>query len=299
MSLSAAHLKRLRSLHTPKGRREHGCFLIEGEKLVAEALNVRAWSSENPSLALAELGRGTAGPGEPGTTSATGSGVVELLGVEAQQAGLTAQALAAGLPAEVATPTPISAKDAERLSDTRTPQGCFAVVRDRVPASGEAIGRLTRGLSSNTTTTTTVLALDGVQDPGNAGALIRVAAAFGVDLVLAGPGTADPVQPKLVRAATGAWFRVTVARSADLATDLTGLAQQGFAVLGASPEGESVWDADAPARRVLVLGSEGGGFSEAVEAVIGQRVGVPIAAGVESLNVAVAAGVVLGAWSRG
>ena len=60
-----------------------------------------------------------------------------------------------------------------------------------------------------------------------------------------------------------------------------------------------MWDADAPARRVLVLGSEGGGFSEAVEAVIGQRVGVPIAAGVESLNVAVAAGVVLGAWSRG
>ena len=303
MSLSVAHLKRLRSLQTSKGRREHGCFLIEGEKLVREALSVRRRTG------LAALGTTWSDAGSGGGSSEAGSlqdgsgqtGVVELLGLESQVSELARLGSEAGLPAEVATPTPITAKDAERLSDTRTPQGCFAVMRDRVPASGVAIAELLGGLAGESPTagrTTTVLALDGVQDPGNAGALIRVAAAFGVDLVLAGPGTADPVQPKVVRTATGAWFRVPMARSADLAADLSGLAQAGFAVLGASPAGESVWVAKAPLRRVLVLGSEGGGFSPAVDAIIGEQVGVPIAAGVESLNVAVAAGVVLGAWSQ-
>ena len=271
MALSTAQLKRLRSLRTPKGRREHGCFLIEGEKLVREALSV--W-------------KGSAGKGTAGAPS-SGAGVVELLAVEGQMAGL---GVGLGEP-----PTLLSEKESERLSDTRTPQGCFAVVRDEVPGSDAAMAALPAGSPQGGVT---VVALDGVQDPGNAGALIRVAAAFRVDLVLVGPGSADPVQPKVVRAATGAWFRVAVARSAELAADLEALAGQGFVVLGASAAGESVYEVEAPERRVLVLGSEGGGFSTGVEGVIQRRVGVPIAAGVESLNVAVAAGIVLGEWAR-
>lgn len=259
MALSAARLKRLRSLRTSKGRREEGCFLIEGEKLVGEAL-------------------------------AAGAPVLELFAVESQVPELTALA---GSGPDAPPVTPVSAKDSERISDTRTPQGCFAVLRDAVPAAAAAIAELPPDGPS------TVVALDCVQDPGNAGALIRVAAAFGVDLVLAGPGTADPAQPKVLRAATGAWFQIVVARSSDLAGDLATLTERGFSALGATPSGVSVWEAAAAERRVLVLGSEGGGFSEAVEGAIGERVGVPIAEGVESLNVAVAAGIVLGAWSRG
>ena len=261
MALNAGHLKDLRALQTPKGRREHGCFLIEGEKLIREAVTA-------------------------------GAPIVELLATEARQS----DAIFTGQP----PPTPLSPKDAERLSDTRTPQGCFAVLRDTVPDADSAIAILPSADPA------TVVALDGVQDPGNAGALIRVAAAFGAGLVLAGPGTADPVQPKVTRAATGAWFHVAVARSTDLAANLATLAAQGFDVLGASPQGASIWepsaseqnDAAAPTRRVLVLGSEGGGFSAEVEAILTQRVGVPIAPNVESLNVAVAAGIILGAWSR-
>lgn len=258
MALSTARLKRLRSLRTSKGRREEGCFLIEGEKLVGEAL-----AAEAP--------------------------VLELLAVESQAPALSARAEAA---AESPAITTLSDKESDRISDTRTPQGCFAVLRDTVPASAEAIEALPPAGPA------TVVALDGVQDPGNAGALIRVSAAFGVDLVLAGPGTADPVQPKVVRAATGAWFRVAVARSPDLAIDLRRLADRDFAVLGAWSDGESVWDTECPERRVLVLGNEGGGFSEPVVSTLTGRVGVPIAEAVESLNVSVAAGIVLGAWSR-
>ena len=141
-----------------------------------------------------------------------------------------------------------------------------------------------------------------MQDPGNAGALIRLAAAFDAGAVLTGPGTADPIHPRVVRAATGAWFHIVIARSLDLAADLRLLSQRGYEIVGAATDGPSVWDeapADATdARRALVLGNEGAGFSPDVAAVIDRRVGVPISPRAESLNVAVAAGIILGVWSN-
>ena len=193
--------------------------------------------------------------------------------------------------------TTISAKDAARLSDTRGPQGCFAVVRDTLPTAADALATLPPEGPS------TVVALDGVQDPGNAGALIRLAAAFDAGAVLTGPGTADPVHPRVVRAATGAWFRIAIARSPGLAADLRLLSGRGYEIVGAASDGPSVWDEPpshaATARRALVLGNEGAGFSPDVAAVIDRQVGVPINPRVESLNVAVAAGIILGVWSQG
>ena len=251
MALSAGHLKQLRSLSSAKGRAVHGCFLIEGEKLVRDAIDA-------------------------------GAPIAELLATDDRAAAL-----------RPGTVTPISAKDAARLSDTRSPQGCFAVVRDTLPAALAALPP--QGPS-------TLVVLDAVQDPGNAGALIRLAAAFGADAVLTGPGTADPIHPRVVRAATGAWFHVGIARSLDLAADLRLLSGRGYEIVGAAADAPSVWDepvADAaPARRALVLGNEGGGFSPNIAAVLDRRVGVPIAPHVESLNVAVAAGIVLGVWSQ-
>ena len=254
MALSAGHLKQLRSLSSAKGRAAHGCFLIEGEKLVRDAIDV-------------------------------GAPIAELLATDDRAAAL-----------RPGTVTPISAKDAARLSDTRSPQGCFAVVRDTLPAAADALAALpARGPS-------TLVAMDAVQDPGNAGALIRLATAFGADAVLTGPGTADPIHPRVVRAATGAWFHVVIARSPGLAADLRLLSGRGYEIVGAAADGPSVWDEAptdaAPARRALVLGNEGGGFSPGIAAVLDRRVGVPIAPHVESLNVAVAAGIILGIWSN-
>ena len=167
-------------------------------------------------------------------------------------------------------------------------------MRDTVPAAADALAALPPEGPS------TLVALDGVQDPGNAGALIRLAAAFDAEAVLTGSGTADPVHARVVRAATGAWFRIVIARSPGLTADLRLLSGRGYEIVGAATDGPSVWD-EPPAgpapRRALVLGNEGAGFSPDVAAVVDRRVGVPIGPRAESLNVAVAAGIILGVWS--
>ena len=250
MSLSRARLKELRGLLTAKERRRLGVFLIEGEKLVREAL-------------------------------AADGGVREVLAVEDQVEAL--ELVVGGTPL-----TPISRSDAERLADTRTPQGCFAVLADRVLDAADAL------LGLDAVSPATVVILDGVQDPGNVGAVIRSAAAFGADLVVCGPGSADPTHPKVVRAATGAWFHTSVARCEALEPLIATVKSDGWAVLMAAVGGSPVGALEpVPARRVVVLGSEGSGLSASVAASADGQVGVVMAAGVESLNVAVAAGILL------
>lgn len=181
----------------------------------------------------------------------------------------------------------VSEADMARLSDVETAQGVLAVAQTPlVPAASlSACG--------------TVLALDGVQDPGNVGTLLRTAAWFGADAVVAGPGTVDLFNPKVVRAAMGGLWDVRLARAADLAEALAGLQRQGFACYGADLAGTpaGTWQPRRPS--VLVLGSEGHGLSPAVAACLDERVCIPGVAsrrGAESLNVAVAAGILLYEW---
>lgn len=140
-----------------------------------------------------------------------------------------------------------------------------------------------------------LLVLDGVQDPGNAGTLLRTAAALGVHATFALPGTVDLWNPKVVRSAMGALFH----RPALGCTwDELGrfLRESELSCWGADSEGEPV-DAiaadDVPARLALVVGNEGSGLSDDARALIERRVRIPISSDVESLNVAVAAGILL------
>lgn len=244
MALSRARLKSLRELQTARGRREQRRFLIDGEKLVRDAL-------------------------------AAGAPCLELLAEDA--------AAWRDAPVKVAA---ISRADAERLSDTRTPQGVFAVIEDRLPDAAAAIAALEWDARP------TVVALDAVQDPGNVGAIIRSAAAFGCDLALLGAGCADAAHPRVTRAATGAWFRVQIARSADLAEDLAALRERGARVVACAPTGGEP-PRPASGATVWLFGNEGAGVSERLAPLIDATVSIPISAAVESLNVAVAAGVVL------
>ncbi len=174
------------------------------------------------------------------------------------------------------------ARDFERLGRTVTPQGAVAVIRD--PARPLADLAALPGL---------LLWLDGVQDPGNVGALFRSAAAFGAAGVLAGAGSAAPVGAKALRASAGTALRLPFARD-----DAERIA--------AAVAGRPVWLLDtggadlfaagpAPERLVLVLGSEGHGAGAAARAAAARTVAVPIRPEVESLNVAVAGSVAL-AW---
>ena len=200
----------------------------------------------------------------------------------AQEARVQALVAQVGVPVYV-VPAPVLA----RLSEVQTSQGVLAVAR--------------RGLVPEThlLACSTILALDGVQDPGNVGAVIRTAAWFGVEAVLAGPGTADVFQPKVIRAAMGGLWDVDLVQTADLPATLARLQAHGLTCYGADLHGTPVqaWTPHRPS--VLVLGSEAHGLSPGVRACLAERVaiaGTASRAGAESLNVAVAAGILVYAW---
>jgi len=137
-----------------------------------------------------------------------------------------------------------------------------------------------------------VLVLDGVQDPGNVGTMIRTALGLGAAGVVALKGTAELTSPKVLRATMGAIFRLPCVPSDDEAF-LPWAAGHRLGLWLAEAGGTPVrqW---RPARPLaLVMGNEGAGVREALATAAAGRVGIPLQPGSESLNVAVAAGILL------
>ena len=164
-----------------------------------------------------------------------------------------------------------------RISHFPTPSSVLAVGRiERTPLPA---GALDHGLT---------LALDGVQDPGNVGTLLRVADWFALDRVVLSPDCADLFSQKVINASMGSFARVRV-HTADLATVLTGVVAP---VLGCDLTGEKVHTLPALRNAVLVIGSEGRGLSSAVRALVTKYVTIPRYGAAESLNAAVAAAIV-------
>lgn len=179
----------------------------------------------------------------------------------------------------------------DTLTDVATPQGLVAVAERRLHDPDAVPERLGD--------TGTVLLLDGVQDPGNVGTLLRTAAWFGAQAVVAGPGTAGLYGPKVMRAAAGGHWALTLARTDDLGSFLDRLRRHGAALYGADLQGvqASAWRPNRPS--VLALGSEAHGLSPAVldrlDTTVALR-GAPNRPAAESLNVAVAGGILLYEW---
>ncbi len=173
---------------------------------------------------------------------------------------------------------------AQKLADTAAGQGVFAVLEQPRPPAGilHTGGRY--------------LALERVQDPGNVGALLRSAAAFGYTAALLSPGCADPFAPKTLRAGMGAQGVIPALPAEDLPAVLAGLKAQGVACLAAALEGSRPLGELAgpwPGGLCIVIGSEGQGLSRETVAACTASVRIPIARGIESLNAAVAGGVLL------
>lgn len=135
------------------------------------------------------------------------------------------------------------------------------------------------------------LLLEGVQDPGNVGSILRTAVAAGADQVWLAPGCADAWSPKVLRAGMGAHFLVPVLERLDVMTALDRF--QGPLVVTCLDDSRSLYDHDLRGDLVLALGSEGGGISPALQARAAVRIRIPMAGPVESLNVGAAAAVTL------
>jgi TrmH family RNA methyltransferase len=137
-----------------------------------------------------------------------------------------------------------------------------------------------------------LLVLDGVQDPGNVGTIVRTAEALGVTATYALPGTVDLWNPKVVRSGMGSHFRhpCMVGTWAELDSFR---ASRAFSLWGADASGVRLEAGDAPDRLALIVGNEGAGLSAESRARLDRTVALPISPSVESLNVAVATGILL------
>jgi len=167
------------------------------------------------------------------------------------------------------------------LASTESPQGVIALVR---PPSW-TIEQLVRGR-------TLVVVIDGVQDPGNAGAIIRAAEAFGATGAVFLKGSVNPYNPKCLRASAGSLFRLPIVAGLDENLLITALEQKRVDMFAAMPRATMLaQQAKFTNRCALIIGGEGGGVSARLQ-TRARGVRIPTC-GVESLNAAVAAGVLL------
>ena len=177
----------------------------------------------------------------------------------------------------------LSAELFSSLSEAETSQGVLALARR--PAFDEE--RLFGG-------TPLVLVADGVQNPGNLGGLLRTAEAAGGSGAILAAGCADPFSWKALRGSMGSAFRLPLLRGLAIGDALDALEARGVAVLATAADGERRYDeADLRGPVALVVGSEGAGLPPAVRERATFRLRVPLVGPVESLNVGVAAALVL------
>lgn len=239
-------IKFVKSLATPRGRREAGCFLAEGPRCVLDSL---------PYFKLRDL--------------------------------FCTAAFAADHP-ELTTPTIVDRRTIGRMSQQQTPQPVLAVFELPQQKPYAYNGQLT-------------IALDAVQDPGNLGTIIRLADWFGIADILAGPGTADAFQPKVVQATMGALARVAVHRVEDLAQTLR---LTGAPIFGTFLDGSDLYSTrpELTPQPIVVMGNEGNGICPEVEKTVSRRLRIPSfppgRQTSESLNVAMATGIIISELSR-
>lgn len=181
----------------------------------------------------------------------------------------------------------VSDKQLADIAETETPQGVLIVARIPQPDLS------TVTLSNDGV----VLVLDAIQDPGNLGTLIRSADAFGAEAVIALPGTTDYWGSKVVRSTAGAAFRMPLINGSDDET-WQWLASNNVAICGADMQGEPIADSKIGDPVALVVGNEGGGLRAATRERLTHLVTIPMPGNAESLNVAVAAGILLYEFSK-
>ncbi len=247
-STANATVKNACLLKQKKERDERGTFLIEGIKMLGEAVSsgmeiVRVFATEDVYKENAELIDGASG---------------ELYVV--------------------------SDAVLEKISEWKTPQGVIAEVRRKLRNYEEILKK----------DKLFMLVLDGVQDPGNIGTIIRTSEAAGIDLIVTTEGTADCFQPKALRASMGSAFRIPVSEGFSSEELIAELKKNKITVGATSLQGKNIYEADTTAKKLaLVFGNEGNGISEAFSKNADLLLRLPMHGKVESLNVAVSAGIIM------
>ncbi len=171
----------------------------------------------------------------------------------------------------------------KKIADTETPQGIIAVCKMRQP-------KLENLLASGKM----LLVLDRVGDPGNIGTMLRTADAAGIGGLVLLKGCADIYAPKTVRSSMGSLFHIPVLSGVSEQEFVSAAKKAGYDLLVTCLDGaDNLYKADLSGRIAFVMGNEAGGVSESLLAQADKRVYIPMAGKAESLNVAMAAGIVM------
>ena len=176
----------------------------------------------------------------------------------------------------------VSDKDFRSAAETDSPQGVLAI--------GDVPRRDLNTL--DTVSGCRVLVLDAIQDPGNVGTILRTAAALGATATIALPGTVDLWNPKVIRSSMGAQFHHP-ALHASFEDTFDFLARSSIPLWATDVKGAPLDRGSAPPKLAIAVGNEGAGISSSLREKAQRTVSLPISGSVESLNVAVAAGILL------
>jgi len=244
--LSKSRISLLKSLQQKKFRREHGSFLVEGYKSIAEFI-------DSPYQLEAVY-----------HTPAFSPKMLKL--------------------SQKINWCEISVNELEKISSLKTPQDAIAQIRmPEWPAlnHSELKGRFS-------------LMLDGIQDPGNMGTIIRIADWFGINDIVCSEDTVDAYNPKVVQACMGSLARVKVhyTELADI------LSKAELPVFGALLDGSNIYQTDFGNEGLIVMGNEGNGIRPEIQEKVTQTITIPRAGGAESLNVAIATAIFCSEISR-
>ncbi len=251
--LSKRRLIEFSKLRTKKGRSQQGRFLIEGLRLCEETED-SSWPIES---------------------------VLFTRSFEQKPRG---KRLLRKLQKRNTELIPVKSQVLSKLSDTVTAQGIVCVAKTKSLSLTDLRERDLK----------VIVALDGIGDPGNVGTLIRTADAFGVDGVILSSDTVELYNPKVVRSSMGSVFHLPVLDEVDLEKAIPQLKKRKFKILGTDvKEGTSVEKLNSSGRICLLIGSEAEGLDRRLLKLCDRIIHIPTCGRTESLNVAVAGGILL------
>ena len=181
----------------------------------------------------------------------------------------------------------VTEKIFDTLTDVSNPQGILAVINRKN-------ANVNIDYSQDF-----IVVLDGIQDPGNLGTILRTVDAAGLNQIILSKETADSFNPKVVRSTMGGIFRVNVIKSENLVETLKEIQEHGFDIVVTSLDARnSVYDIDYN-KKVIVIGNEANGVSKEVQDLADKKVKIPMIGKTESLNASVAAGIMIYEYVRG
>lgn len=180
----------------------------------------------------------------------------------------------------------VNSKVFNLITDVSNPQGILAVVKRQEKS---------QKINYNEDL---IIVLDGIQDPGNLGTILRTVDSANLKQIIISKDTADVFNSKVVRSTMGAIFRVNVIKSEDLIHDLINMKEHGFKVVATSLDtNDSVYDINYM-KKVIVIGNEANGVSKEVQEIADNKVKIPMLGKTESLNASVAAGIMIYEYIR-